>query len=120
MGTLKELSETINYHSEGEDAILTIVDWVEQMRIQLWDIAFNYELASKGVSKNNTIKEQKFLPEVVSRTLYRYFYYQLLPRKAILRVPPFFANYLDPTSDSCMFTEEIMKEWAKDHWKQCG
>jgi hypothetical protein len=37
---LTDLGEIIDYNPDTEDPILTIFDYVEAMRCQLWDIAF--------------------------------------------------------------------------------
>ena len=101
--------------------MLTIFDYVEAMRCQLWEIAFFMELGGdNGAHKNNPPDKQPFFVQAVRRVLYRYFRYVLLPRKAISKVPPFFPNYLDIESPDSMFTPAIIKTWDPIHFHQCG
>ena len=120
-GVLTDLGESIDYNPHGEDPILTIFDYVEGMRCQLWEIAFFTELGGdNGAHKNNPPEKQPFFIQAVRRVLYRYFRYVLLPRKAISKVPPFFPNYLDTDSHDSMFTPAIRKAWDSIHFQQCG
>ena len=120
-GVLTDLGESIDYTPDGEDPILSIFDYVEAMRYQLWEIAFFVELGgNNGAHKNNPPDKQPFFIQAVRRVLYRYFRYVLLPRKAISKVPPFFPNYLDTESPDSMFTPAIIKTWDPIHFQQCG
>ena len=120
-GVLTDLGEIIDYNPDGEDPILTIFDYVEAMRCQLWETAFFTELGGdNGAHKNNPPEKQPFFVQAVRRVLYRYFRYVLLPRKAISKVPPFFPNYLDTDSHDSMFTPAILKSWDPSHYHQCG
>ena len=120
-GVLTDLGEIIDFNPPNEDPILTIFDYVEAMRCQLWEIAFFTELGGdNGAHKNNPPDKQPFFVQAVRRVLYRYFRYILLPRKAISKVPPFFPNYLDIESPDSMFTPAIIKTWDPIHFQQCG
>ena len=120
-GVLTDLGEVIDYNPHGKDPILTIFDYVEAMRCQLWEIAFFNELGGEnGAHKNNPPEKQPFFLQAVRRVLYRYFRYILLPRKAISKVPPFFPNYLDIESPDSMFTPAILKAWDPIHYQQCA
>jgi hypothetical protein len=120
-GVLTDIGESINYNPDGEDPVLTIFDYVEAMRCQLWETAFFTELGGdNGAHKNNPPEKQPFFVQAVRRVLYRYFRYVLLPRKAISKVPPFFPNYLDTDSPDSMFTPAILKAWNPIHYQQCG
>ena len=120
-GVLTDLGESIDYNPDDEDLILTIFDYVEAMRCQLWDIAFFIELGGdNGAHKNNPPEKQPLFVQAVRRVLYRYFRYILLPRKAISKVPPFFPNYLDIESADSMFTPAILKTWDPIHFQHCG
>jgi hypothetical protein len=120
-GVLTDLGEIIDNNPDGEDPILTIFDYVEAMRCQLWETAFFIELGGdNGAYKNNPPEKQPFFVQAVRRVLYRYFRYVLLPRKAISKVPPFFPNYLDVESGDSMFTPAIIKTWDSIHFQQCG
>ena len=120
-GVLTDLGEIINYNPDGEDPILTIFDYVEAIRCQLWEVAFFSELGGdNGAHKNNPPEKQFFFVQAVRRVLYRYFRYVLLPRKAISKVPVFFPNYLDIESTDSMFTPAIIKAWDPIHFQQCG
>jgi len=120
-GVLNDLGESIDYNSDADEPILTIFDYVESMRCQLWDIAFFTELGGdNGAHKNNPPEKQPFFVQAVRRVLYRYFRYVLLPKKAISKVPPFFPNYLDIESADSMFTPAIIKSWDPIHFQQCG
>ena len=116
-GVLTDLGENIEYNPDGEDPILTIFDYVEAMRCQLWEVAFFIELGgANGAHKNNPPEKQPFFVQAVRRVLYRYFRYVLLPRKAISKVPVFFPNYLDIDSTDSMFTPAIIKAWDPIHF----
>ena len=120
-GVLTDLGEIIDYNPDGEDPILTIFDYVEAMRCQLWEIAFFVELGGdNGAHKNNPPEKQPFFIQAVRRVIYRYFRYVLLPRKAISKVPVFFPNYLDTECPDSMFTPAIIKTWDSSHYQQCG
>ena len=120
-GVLTDLGEIVDYNPDGEDPVLTIFDYVEAMRCQLWEVAFFTELGGEnGAHKNNPPDKQPFFFQVVRRVLYRYFRYVLLPRKAISKVPPFSLNYLDITIPDSMFTPAIIKTWDPTHFHQCG
>ena len=120
-GVLTDLGENIEYNPDGEDPILTIFDYVEAMRCQLWEVAFFIELGgANGAHKNNPPEKQPFFVQAVRRVLYRYFRYVLLPRKAISKVPVFFPNYLDIDSTDSMFTPAIIKAWDPIHFQHCG
>jgi hypothetical protein len=120
-GVLTDIGEVINYNPDGEDPLLTIFDYVEAMRCQLWEVAFFTELGGdNGAHKNNPPEKQPFFVQAVRRVLYRYFRYVLLPMKAVSKVPPFFPNYLDTDSPDSMFTPAIIKAWDASHYHQCG
>ena len=120
-GVLTDLGEVIDYNPDGEDPILTIFDYVETMRCQLWEISFFIELGrDNGAHKNNPPDKQHFFVQAVRRVLYRYFRYVLLPRRAISKVPIFSPNYLDIESTDSMFTPAIIKTWDPIHFQQCG
>ena len=120
-GVLTDLREIIDYNPDGEDPILTIFDYVEAMRCQLWEFAFFIELGGdNGTHKNNPPEKQHFFVQAVRRVLYRYFWYVLLLMKAISKVPPFSPNYLDIQSLDSMFTPAILKTWDLIHFHQCG
>jgi hypothetical protein len=116
-GVLADLGEIINYNPDGEDLVLTIFDYVEAMRCHLWENAFFVELGGdNGAHKNNPPEKQPFFIQSVRRVLYRYFWYILLHRKAISKVPVFFPNYLDIESPDSMFTPAIVKAWDPIHF----
>jgi hypothetical protein len=118
---VRDQKVTIDYHPDGRDPIPTIYDYIEEMRISLWDTAFYREFAvDKGIHKNNTVDKQYLFKPALHRVLYRYFKYILFPAKAISRSPPLFVNYLDQESDEFMLTEGIMKQWDILHWDRCG
>lgn len=120
-GVLRDQKATINYQPDDRDPIPTIFDYIEQIRISLWDTAFFREFAvEKGVNKNNTIDKQYLFKPALHRVLYRYFKYVLFPSKAISRSPPFFVNFLERDSEDFMLTEGIMKSWDSVHWERCG
>jgi hypothetical protein len=120
-GVLIDLGEIIDFNPIGEDPILTIFDYVEAMRCQLWEVAFFVELVGdNGAHKNNPPEKQPFFLQAVRRVLYMYFRYVLLPRKAISKVPAFFPNYLDIESPDSMFTPTIIKAWDSIHFQTCG
>ena len=119
-GVLIDLGEIVDYNSDGKDPILTIFDYVEAMRCQLWDIAFFVELSGdNGAHKNNPPDRQPFFAQVVRRVLHKYFRYVFLPRKAISKVPAFFPNYLDIKSPDSMFAPAILKTWDPICFQQC-
>jgi hypothetical protein len=118
---LTDLGEVIDYNPDGEDHILTIFDYVEVMRCQLWEIAFFIELGGdNGAQNNNPPYKQPLFDQVVRRVLYRYFRYVLIPKKTISNVSAFFSNYLDIESHDFMFTPAIIKTWNPTLFHQCG
>ena len=120
-GTLSDLSITINYDPESGPPITRITEYIEEMRILLWDTAFFREFKEpKGVHKNNAPSRQFGFAEALRRTLYRYFKFVLLPAKVVTRSPPIFAGYLDPNSENCMISDAIKKSWGPPHWERCG
>ena len=57
--TVVDLGVSINYLPDGMDPLPTIFDYVETMRILLWDTAFFREFTvNKGVHKNHNIDKQ--------------------------------------------------------------
>jgi hypothetical protein len=52
-GVFTDLREIINYNPDGEDHILTIFNYVDAMRCQLWEIAFFIELGGDNAAHNN-------------------------------------------------------------------
>jgi hypothetical protein len=69
-GVLTDLGESIDYTPDGEDPILSIFDYVEAMRYQLWEIAFFVELGgNNGAHKNNPPDKQPFFIQAVRRVL---------------------------------------------------
>ena len=120
-GIIRDQKATINYHPDGSDPIPTIFDYIEQVRVSLWDSAFYREFAvDKGINKNFHIEKQYLFKPALHRVLYRYFKYVLFPAKAISRSPPFFVNYLEQDSEDFMLTEGIMKAWDSVNWDRCG
>jgi hypothetical protein len=80
-GVLTDIGKFIDYNPDGEDPILTIFDYVEVMRCQLWEIAFFTELGRENdAHKNNPSDKQPFFVQAIHRVLYRYFRYVLLPK----------------------------------------
>jgi hypothetical protein len=120
-GTLIDLGVTVDYVRDGEVPLPSITDYVEKMRILLWDTAFFREFkVEKGVHKNNPCEKQLGFKQAMQRTLYRYFKYVLFPAKAISKSPPFFDAYLDTGSEECMFTDGILRDWSAAHLEKCG
>jgi len=55
-GILHDQKASIKYHPDRSDPIPTIFDYIEQIRISLWDTTFIREFAvEKGMNKNNTM-----------------------------------------------------------------
>jgi hypothetical protein len=113
--TLSELEVTINFHPPGELPIPSIAEYVEQMRILLWDTAFSYEFEGKGVHKNHLPEFQIGLDKAVARVLFRYFKFVLYSRNATSKTPSFFPSYLDRRAKNCMISDEISSKWKKEH-----
>jgi hypothetical protein len=119
--TITDMGISINYLPDGEDPIPSISDYIETMRISLWEIAFFREFAvEKGIHKNKSSEDQLYFTEAMRRILYRYFKFILFPRKACARTPAYFASYLDIDNEDCMFTESIIKNWDPVHFPTCG
>jgi hypothetical protein len=112
-----DLGETTDYNPDSEDPVLTIFDYVEAMRCQLWEITFFIQLGGdNGAHKNNPPEKQHFFIQIVRKIFYSIFRFVLLPRKAIFKVPAFFPNYLDFESHDSMFTLAIIKTWEPIHF----
>lgn len=92
------------------------------MQCSLRDVAFFKKFkVSQQVHKNNTIDKQPNFYQALRIVIYRYFKYILLPTKVISKVrTPFFPNYLEPTSDQCMYTSVMMKAWKSYYYERCG
>jgi hypothetical protein len=119
--TISDMGVTINYALDGQDPIPSISEYIETMRISLWDSAFFLEFSSdKGVHKNKSSEDQVNFKQAMRRVLFRYFKFVLFSKKALFRTPAFFAAYLDKDSEDCMFTEAILKAWDPVHLPTCG
>ena len=115
------MGENINYNHDGEESILTIFNYVEAMRCQLWEIVFFIDLGGEnGAHKNNPPEKQPLFVQVVRMVLYMYFIYVLIPRKTISKVPVFSPNYFNIKNLDSMFTPAIIKTWDPNHFQQCG
>lgn len=69
-GVLTDLEEVVDFNPVDEDPILTIFDYVEAMRCQLWEIVFFVELGGdNGAHKNNSPEKQPFFFQAVRRVL---------------------------------------------------
>jgi hypothetical protein len=119
--TISDIEVTINYAPDGRDPIPSISEYIETMRIFLWDSAFFLEFSlDKGVHKNKSSEDQVNFKQAMRRVLFRYFKFVLFPKKALSRTLAFFAAYLDKDSEDCMFTEAILKAWDPVHLPTCG
>jgi hypothetical protein len=119
--TISDMGVTINYALDGQDPILSISEYIETMRISLWDNAFFLEFSSdKGLHKNKSSEDQVNFKQAMRRVLFRYFKFVLFPKKALSRTPTFFVAYLDKDSEDCIFTEAILKAWDPVHLPTCG
>jgi hypothetical protein len=116
-----DLNVTVNYLPKNHDPLPQISDYVESIRISLWDTAFYCEFnAEKGVHKNNTPERQMNFGPALKRVLYRYFKFVLFPHQAISKSPAFFTNYKDTESEDSMFTRGILNSWNTVHLETCG
>ena len=119
-GVLTILRKNVNYNPDGKDPILTIFDYVEAMRCQLWEIASFIELGGENnAHKNNPWEKQSFFVQAHRRVFYRYFGYVLQSMKAISKVPVLFPNYLGIECHDSMFTPAIIKAWDPIYFQQC-
>jgi hypothetical protein len=110
------LKVVVNYLPDNHDPLPQISDYVESMRISLWDTAFHREFnAEKGVHKNNPIEKQLNFFPALKRIVYRYFKFVLFPAHAITKSPAFFSDYKDTESENSMYTQGILKSWSKIH-----
>jgi hypothetical protein len=56
--TISDMGVTINYAPDGQDPIPSISEYIETMRISLWDNAFFLEFSlDKGVHKNKSSED---------------------------------------------------------------
>jgi hypothetical protein len=102
--TISDMGVIINCAPDGQDPIPFISEYIETMRNSLWDSAFFLEFSSdKGVHKNKSSEDQVNFKQAMRRVLFRYFKFVLFPKKALSRIPTFFAAYLD--KDSCGNTD---------------
>jgi hypothetical protein len=116
-----DLNVIVNYLPENHEPLPQISDYVESIRISLWDSAFFREFnAEKGVHKNNTPEKQLNFGPALKRVVYRYFKFVLFPAQAISKSPAFFTNYKDIESESSMYTQGILKSWSTVHLEACG
>jgi hypothetical protein len=111
-----DLNVSVNYHPENHDPLPQISDYVESVRISLWDNAFFHEFnADKRVHKNNIPEKQLNFGQALKRVVYRYFKFVLFPNHAISKTPAFFTNYKDTESENTMYTQGILKSWSPVH-----
>jgi hypothetical protein len=119
--TIEDMGVNINYFPDGQDPMSTISEYIETMRISLWETAFFFEFSmEKGVHKNKKAEDQVNFKPAMRRVLFRYFKFVLFPFKALTRTPTFFATFLDKDSEDCMFTKAILKAWDPVHLPTCG
>jgi hypothetical protein len=115
------LNVIVNYLPDNHDPLPQISDYVESMRILLWDTAFYREFnAEKGVHKNNPIEKQLNFFPALKHVVYRYFKFVLFPAHAITKSPAFFSDYKDTESENNMYTQGILKSWSKVHLETCA
>jgi hypothetical protein len=115
------LNVIVNYLPENHDPLPQISDYVESIRISLWDTTFYGEFnAEKGMHKNNTPEKQMNFGPDLKRVLYRYFKFILFPHQAISKSPAFFTNYKDTESEDNMYTRGILNSWNTVHLETCG
>jgi hypothetical protein len=116
-----DLNVTVNYLPEIHDPLPQISDYVESIRISLWDTVFYREFnAEKGVHNNNTPEKQMNFGPALKRVLYRYFKFVLFLHQAISKSPAFFTNYKDTESEDNMYTRGILNSWNTVHLETCG
>ena len=116
-----DLNVTVNYFPENHEPLPQISDYMESIRMSLWDSAFYHEFnAEKGVHKNNTPEKLLNFGPALKRVVYRYFKFVLFPVYAISKSPAFFNDYKDINSKSSMYTQGIFKSWSKVHLEACG
>jgi hypothetical protein len=116
-----DLNVIVNYLPENHKPLPQISDYVESIRISLWDSIFFHEFnAEKGVHKNNTPEKQLNFGPALKRVVYKYFKFVLFPAQAISKSPAFFTNYKDIESESSMYTQGILKSWSTVHLEACG
>jgi hypothetical protein len=114
------LKVVVNYLPDNHDPLPQISDYVESMRISLWDAAFYREFnTEKGMHKNNPIEKQLNFFPALKRVVYRYFKFILFPAHAITKSPAFFPDYKDMESENSMYTQGILKSWSKVHLETC-
>jgi hypothetical protein len=119
--TIEDMGVNINYFPDGQDPMSTISEYIETMRISLWETAFFFEFSTeKGVHKNKKTEFQVNFKPAMRRVLFRYFKFVLFLFKALARTPAFFATFLDKDSEDCMFTKAILKAWDPVHLPTCG
>jgi hypothetical protein len=111
----------INYFPDGQDPIPSIFEYIETMRISLWETTFFLEFSTeKGIHKNKKVEDQVNFKQAMQGVLFRYFKFMLFPSKALARTPAFFSTFLDKDSEDCMFTEAILKAWNPVYLLTCG
>jgi hypothetical protein len=111
----------VNYLPDNHDPLPQISDYVESMRISLWDTAFYREFnTEKGVHKNNPIEKQLNFFPALRHVVYRYFKFILFPAHAVTKSPAFFSDYKDTESENNMYTQGILKSWSKVHLETCA
>jgi hypothetical protein len=115
-----DLNIVVNYLPDNHDPLPQISDYVESMRISLWDTAFYREFnTKKRVHKNNPIEKRLNFFPALKRVVYRYFKFVLFPPHAITKSSAFFTDYKDTENENRMYTQGILKSWSKVHLKTC-
>jgi hypothetical protein len=79
---IADMGVNINYFLDGQDPIPSISDYIESMRIFLWETAFYSEFSiEKGIHKNKKAKDQVNFKQAMWRVLLRYSKFILFPSK---------------------------------------
>ena len=115
--------EKIELNSEGLlEPVVPIARWVMRAGCRFWKRAFREFLAADALfTKTKDFDSQNDTAKAVRRMIVRYFYFELLKKKAIefSDMPLRFATWVDTSSKECIFNLYQRKNYPAPHLQQC-
>jgi hypothetical protein len=119
--TISDIGVTINYAIDGQDPIPSISNYIETMRISLWDSAFFLEFSlDKGIHKNKSSKDQVNFKLAMKRVLFKYFKFVSIiacSRKQFWRLGIWFIYlHVGGTWITFLRGPHLLKSLSVSHW----
>ena len=115
--------DKIELRTEGLlDPVMPIARWVMRSGCRFWKRAFKEFLAADALfTKTKEFHTQAETAKAVKRMVVRYFYFELIKKKAIDvdALPLRFANWVDTSSRESIFNAYQRKHFPAPHLQQC-